>query len=102
MFLFVCFLEPQTNGLPEEAHMTLGEEPTYPLDPVEDENTTPIDTNNDEKEALLTTTTTTTGDNKTVPSPGTWAARIAQVSLFWMFTIWLFFVCEFFQLPFTV
>ena len=75
LLLLVCILllEPQSNGLPEEAHMTLGEEPTYPLD-LEDENTTPVETGDDDKEEIIAP-----NNDKTIPPPGTWAARISQV-----------------------
>ena len=64
--------EPQSNGLPEEAHVSLGEEPSYPME--DEENTTPI-----EREVEEEVIHKGEGD-KSAQLPGTWAARISQVN----------------------
>ena len=65
----------QSNGLPDEAHVTLGEEPTNILeDEEEEDNVDEEDTGHDMEEFSSST------DQSTKPPPGTWASRISQVN----------------------
>ena len=66
----------QSNGLPDEAHVTLGEEPTNMLDDEEEEDNVDEEETGHEMEEFSSST-----DQTTKPPPGTWASRISQVNI---------------------